>query len=131
MEPTDAPLYVSDLDKALEYGEEDQVVMFFDRRRLDRTFRKIDAWATPEEIAAVRRTYSTEEGSQDGCTIWFSRLALDDARRTTDYEVGYGRWIPGDPFDALIGLCLVGPAGRGLPERMRAEINGCSAVRWH
>ena len=108
--PTDSVMYIADgLDKAMEYGGYPKVIQIFDGSKLKQTFTEVAASTPPAELATLRATYPSWELSQDGTKIWFSRLKLEDARRTSAYEVDYARWIEGDPFAALTALLIISP----------------------
>lgn len=121
VDPTDAPIYVSDLDKAWEYGGFPKLVLALDRRSLDRTFRELPSASSADERRAVRKTFPTVLEGIDGDTLWFSRLAPDDPGITKPYEVEYARWIPGDPFEALRAM-LVFASNRDLDALTRAWV---------
>lgn len=106
VDPPDAALYVSSLDKAWEYGGFPKVVLALDHMSLDRTFRVLPSASSPDERQAVQKTFPTVLESVDGDTLWFSRLAPDDPGITTPYGVEYARWIPGEPFEALCAVLL-------------------------
>lgn len=108
VQPTDAVIYVSTLEKALEYGGLPKAVVALDPKRLERTWREVPADTEPDELASIRETYRTVLTSKDGNKLWCSRLHEADPRVTTSYEVSYARWIPGDPFDALRAVLVLG-----------------------
>ncbi|MGV0853039.1 hypothetical protein [Mycolicibacterium phlei] len=108
VEPTDAPIYCAEFDKAWEYGgtsvgESARLIMALDRSKLERTFTTLPSSATPEEIATVRETYPYQHAEHQG-ELWFSRID----RYFPAYEVPYGYWIPGDATEALLAIFLVG-----------------------
>ena len=70
------------------------------------------------------------EKSVDGTKIWLSRLPENDRRRTTAYETAYARWIPGDPWDALVALFAVGQDLETLREQVCHHIEECKEIRW-
>jgi hypothetical protein len=109
VEPVDAPLFVAHLKKAIEYGANgDQIVQFFRSQRLKRTWVEKPSSIGDDEKEELRKTYPTVLTSRDGKLLWFTRLAEDDPRSTKDYEKCYGAWIPGDPFDALTCIIVLG-----------------------
>jgi len=103
--PADSPIYVSGLDKAMEYGEWPKLLLVFNPKRLDHTFRELSV--TDPTRAELKHTFPTEVVSKDGTTVWFSRLNPDDPRLGPGYEAAYARWVPGDPRLALVALVLV------------------------
>lgn len=105
--PTDSPIYCDFMEKALEYGGWPKVMMGFDQTYLKKTFREVDADLDQTELIKLTEIYPTAEKSVDGKKIWLSRLSPDDLRRTSSYEVAYGFWISGNPWDALKVLFLV------------------------
>jgi len=107
VDPTDAPIWVSGIDKAVEYGGWPKLILVLDATRLDRTFRELATSGDATERALLRRTFPTECASEDGSHIWLSRLAPTDTRLATGYEIAYGRWIPGDAREALLAILVV------------------------
>jgi hypothetical protein len=105
--PTDSPIYVGDLDKALEYGGWPKVVMALNWERLKHTYSCVDSNISEAELCELMKTYSTKLESVDGSNYWLSRLDKDDLRATTDYERAYGRWIPDNPFDCLTMVMVI------------------------
>jgi hypothetical protein len=108
VEPSDAVLYVSTLEKALEYGGLPKAVIVLDPDHLERTWRTLPADSAAEEVERIQQTYPTKLTSTDGTKLWCSRLSEDDPRITTDYETAYARWIPGDPLEALQAVFVLG-----------------------
>ncbi len=102
----DGVLYVSEFSKAWEYGESPKMMLAFDRRKLDSTYREVDSNLSQSELAALRSTFPTEVARTDGTKLWLSRLSSDDPRVTTLYEIEYARWIPGNPFEALLAILI-------------------------
>jgi hypothetical protein len=103
--PTDAPIWVSYIDKAMEYGGLPKLLLVLDPMQLDRTFREIPVGDARR--AALHKTFPTEIQSQDGSRLWLSRLAADDRRLGPGYEEAYGHWIPGDAKQALIAIVVI------------------------
>jgi hypothetical protein len=108
VEPTDAPIYCSDFDKAWEYGGSavgvgPRVIFALDQNMLERTFRTLPLDAEPGEIAEVRETYPHHH-DEHTAGLWFSRI---DRYRPSD-EIPYGYWIPGNAKDALQAIFLLG-----------------------
>lgn len=109
--PTDAPIFCTDgVDKAFEYarpavGETGPgLILALRGPHLERTFRDLDADASPAEIATARETYPHPAGNPGG-RIRFSRLA---DQTTPGYEEAYGYWIPGNAREALIAVSVLG-----------------------
>jgi len=107
VDPTDAPIWVSSIEKAMEYGGWPKLILVLDVKRLDRTFRELATSGDGTERAFLRRTFPTECASEDGSHVWLSRLAPTDRRLATGYEVAYGRWIPGNAREALLAILVV------------------------
>ena len=60
VEPATAPIFVSGFNKAWEYGDWPKVVMAFDRRHLERTYREITVSdMTSDEITRLMVDYPT------------------------------------------------------------------------
>lgn len=114
-DPTDTAIFCTDdLFKALEYtmwppGQRAGAVMIFRGPLLLRSFKILPDTASVEETEAVRRDYP--HFHDDGTTRWWSRVQNSAA---FGYEEAYGYWIPGDPFDALAAVLLVGDIAEHL-----------------
>ena len=108
VDPTDATMFVSTLGKALEYGGFNKVIQIFDGSRLRSTFKEVNSDMDAAELEELRKTYPTAVKSTDGSRLWLSRLDENDRRLGTGYEIEYARYIPGDPWEVLLGLILVG-----------------------
>lgn len=106
VKPTNSPIFCSELEKAMEYGGWPKVVMGFDYQKLDRTFREEPSDIDQSELNALKATFPTVEKIKDGKLIWLSRLNKDDGRRR-NYEISYGYWIPGSPWNCLKILLLI------------------------
>jgi hypothetical protein len=110
VEPTTAPIFVSDLNKAWEYGDWPKVVMAYDGRCLEYTYREITiSETTTDEIARLMMDYPTKIESPDGDRVWLTRLPETDTRAATPYEAAFARWIPENPFDALLAVFVFIP----------------------
>jgi hypothetical protein len=104
VEPTNAVIWVNDLDKALEYGGWPKLVMAVDYKFLKRTFVELDANASEVELTSMRRDYPTLLRSIDGSKLFCSRLKEDAPQICTPYECDSARWIPEDPEDPWVAL---------------------------
>src|ERR1700735_673352 len=115
--PTNAVMYVDHLEKALGYGGWPKVLLALKWDSIKRTFKEMPVGSSKEEIQIVRKDFPTAIELNDR-SIWCTRLAEDDPRIATDYEIAYARWIPGNPWDALRAIVLVG----GSKDRSAFEI---------
>ena len=102
-------------DKALEYGQdpvtggdEEKVMLLYPFSKLKRSWLELPSDTPEADQEELRKTYPTRLVSEDGSNLWFSRLSKKDRRISSDYETGYGYWIPGDPWEALLGVILLG-----------------------
>jgi hypothetical protein len=109
VEPPDSVIYVSDFDKAWEYGGFPKLVLAFKCDKLRRTHATVPADTPPEELSELTKTFPTVVPSIDGESLYLSRLAADDTALGTEYEWAYAYWIPGDPFDALVAALVFAP----------------------
>ncbi|MCA2265182.1 hypothetical protein A5626_01705 [Mycobacterium marseillense] len=112
VEPTNAPIYCSDFEKAWEYGGPShchgpRMMFALHQGQLEKTFRVLPMDATVSEIAEVRRTYPHQHHEHPDA-LWFSRIDFYKPA----YEAPYGYWIPGNAKDALMAVFLHG-AERG------------------
>ena len=134
VEPADAPIYVTPhVDKAFEYGgaikwgtQEPTVLLGYNHRALDRTFREVPSDIAPDELDKLKTTFPNVSPSTDGETLLLSRIASGPPA----YEFNYGYWIPGDPFDALRTVVVIGRRDRGIGSATRDAVSACSAVTW-
>lgn len=110
VEPTTAPIFVSDFDKAWEYGGWPKVVMAFDGRQLERTYREVIISETAaDEIAQLSVDYPTRVEVPAGERLLLTRFPESDTRATSGYEREFARWIPGDPLVALLAVFVFIP----------------------
>lgn len=128
--PTDAPIFCTDgVDKAFEYarpgvGETGPgLVLALRGPHLARTYRDLDADASPAVIAEIRETYPHPAGNPGG-RIRFSRLA---DQTTPGYEEAYGYWIPGNAREALVAVCVLGQSAE-VDETVAAALAADQAV---
>lgn len=109
VEPATAPIYVAGFEKSWEYGGWPKVIMALDGRQLERTYREIPADTPRDEIAQLMQDYPTRLESETGEYLWLTRLPQSDPGVGSLYERYDARWIPGDPFDALIAVFVFMP----------------------
>jgi hypothetical protein len=74
VEPTNAPIFVSDFGKAWEYRNWPKAIMAFDGRHRARTYREIATDTAAEEIAGLMPQYPTEIPVYSGERIQLTRL---------------------------------------------------------
>lgn len=106
VEPSDAPLYLSDWEKAWEYGGFPKVVFALTTSTLKRSFHSLPPDADVAEIARWQRTFPHRLDLPSGM-IW---LTLFDPKKSSGpaYEVAHGWYVPGDPATACVGVFLHG-----------------------
>jgi hypothetical protein len=127
VEPADAPLFVGNLNKAIEYGANgDQVVQYFRSQRLKNTWVERPSDIRDDEREELRKTYPTVVTSRDGKMLWFSRFQNGEKPFVNDYQTRHGVWIPGDPFEAL--TCIV-VLGARLPDVVRYCVTALREAR--
>jgi hypothetical protein len=132
VKPTDAVLFVDfSTDKALEYGDRDtKVMLLFDAARMRPSHREVPSDLDPRELADLEKDHPTRLVSEDGRWLWLSRLPEGDRRINTPYETQYARWIPGDPWQALVCIVLLGREQEALFDLARREIASCGSGNW-
>jgi hypothetical protein len=129
MEPAGATIYTTGFfDKCWEYGEWPKVVMAFNKKLLDRTYREVDAKIRPEELAELKVTFPTERKTHDGSQLWLSRLGPDHPQIAGSYEREYAHWIPGDSFEALNAVMIFYTNGDNTAETAISLLD--SIPRW-
>lgn len=107
VEPSDAVFYVGEFEKCVEYGGWPKLVLALDCGFLTSTFRETRADISDDELASIKKVYPTVLTSEDGSSLWFSRLNASDPRLSSPYEVGYARWIETNPLQALKGILVL------------------------
>jgi hypothetical protein len=106
--PTNSLLFASPYpDKCLEYG---CVIEIFDAAHLRSTWQEVPVSIAPDELDALMKEYPTKLTSEDGAHFWLSRMPSNDRRISSQYEVEWGRWIPGDAQRALAALLIFSPS---------------------
>jgi hypothetical protein len=102
------PFYGTDsFEKALEYGGEYPLVLVLNGSRVENSFSTIypDADGHAEKLAAARLEFSSDGAYDEVTGRWlFSRFPESDRGRFTDYEAAYGKYLTGEPQDALLAL---------------------------
>jgi hypothetical protein len=117
-------------EKALEYGGLDRKVMLvYLSDRMERTYRRARASISPEERAKLLADYPTiVEFPKGPYPLWFSRLPVRLAG--LPYETEHARWIPGDPFDALLMVIALGRNYPAARSEVLDAIERCDSQRW-
>lgn len=108
--PTDQPIFVDCSDKAMAYGGWPKLLLLLHPDQLRPTWHEVSATLDPSELNELRKTYPNQLVSTDGSKLWLTRFNLDAPQAGTDYEMAYGRYIPGNPFDALAAMLVFAPA---------------------
>ena len=133
VEPSDAPIYVGDIGKALEYGgaikwgaREPTVLLGFGTDGLDRTFREVRSDIDQAALDRLKETFPNVTLSADGRMLLLSRIA----DRPVAYEFDYGYWIPGDPLEALRIVFVLGVEDREIGRATRDATSACTVVAW-
>ena len=107
--------------KALEYGGETKVLMVFDGRKMKNSGQEVQADIQPEELERLQTVYPTVLRTTDGQSLWLSRLPESDRRVGGMYESEHGRWIPGDPWEALRLVIVLTHELSSLPNLIEAR----------
>lgn len=100
------------------------MMMVFDARRLENCGQEVRADIAPEELERLCAVYPTELTTTDGEYLWLSRLPESDRRAGSPYEVQHGRWIPGNPWDALRLVIVLAHDSSMLPDLREAQPKG-------
>jgi len=118
-------------EQALDFrlGDE-RLVLLFDGRFLHPAWKEIPADTDERRLAALERSYPTRLRSEDGSRLWLSRLPPDDPLLTTQVEVEHTRWIQGNPWEALLGVLVLGRDHDDVLGEVREAVAGCSRVSW-
>jgi hypothetical protein len=86
--------------------------MAFDGTHLERTYREVIISDTAaDEINRLMVDYPTRVEDLAGERLWLTRFPKTDTRATSAYEREFARWIPGDPFVALLAVFVFVPEG--------------------
>lgn len=108
VEPSDAPLFVGPLTKALEYANDgDQIIQIFRAPLLLPSWQEWPASTALDDLAEVQRSYPTVLHTEDKAWSFFSRLPQGNPRLASPYEREYGFWIPGNAHLALAGVIII------------------------
>jgi len=129
-------MYLSSVEKAMEYGngfEDDtcKLLLLYDKQFMQRTGVQIFSDTPLAKIDEYKKTYPTELCDNEGNLCWLSRLQPNDRHVGTPYEAEYAFWIPGDPFEALVAIFVLGNDVKAITERTQPLICACEDVQWH
>ena len=117
--------------QALDFRHGDErLLLVYDGRTLYPAWKEIPADMDERRLAALERSYPTRLRSQDGSRLWLSRLAPDDPRLTTQVEVEHARWIQGSPWEALLGVVVLGQDHDDVLGEAREAAAECQRVSW-
>lgn len=123
------PFNVGGLYKAVEYTSNPGAVLFYNDDKLDATYREVPVNTDAVELATLGAIFPTKLVSADGNWLWFSRFPADHRQIQTPYEFHYARWIPGNPFEALIAVWILGEQKADLAERCRRILRDANLAR--
>ncbi len=128
-EPADGVFWAAeDIEKALEYGGREQVLMVYDPRRLKSAWIQIGAECSATDRLEMERLYPTLVWD-DGQSIKRSRLPSSEYQGGLGYD-HYAHWIPEDPFEALVLIITLARPGYPLASRVREMIDECGVPAW-
>lgn len=132
VEPSNAVMWVDKFpDKALEYGgDESKVMLVISGERTEASCVEVAADMDAGALDSLKLTYPTIERSIDGTKLWLSRLPENDRRVASPYESEHGRWIPGDPFEALLGIFVLGRDMNDVAAQVRQHVAACKTQHW-
>jgi hypothetical protein len=128
-EPAHGVFWSSDrIDKAIEYGGRDKVLLVFDPRRLRPGWVVLDRKCPREERREAERLYPTVVWETEQSTK-LSRLPAGEYHGGIGYD-DYAYWIPDDPFGALMLIIAVAPPECPLVSEVLRMISECSGTAW-
>jgi hypothetical protein len=124
VEPPDRPFYVAEFEKAMEYGDWPKVMLALDYDALDRPWRRVREETSPDDLSALREIFPIEVRDARG-GLWLTKVIRDRLEASFQYDIDYGRWIPGSPWDALRAVLVLTHPGVGGKKDMAAQF-----ARW-
>ena len=125
VEPSDSVLHAADFGyKAPEYGGDDKVMLLFDGWALDKCVQHVPRDIAPDELERLQRLYPYEEESHTEMRT-LRRVPLNQSLNNF-----YSMWIPGDPWEALLAVFVVGRSNSSILAASVKHIQECMAVRW-
>jgi hypothetical protein len=136
VEPSDSPMYLSTIEKAMEYGngfddETYKLMLLYNHLFMKKTYRQIFPDTPSDKIEEYKKTYPTALYDDAGNLCWLSRLKQNAPQIGKDYEVEYGFWIPGDPLEALKAIFILGTDMNSIVKQAEPLILGCKNIQWH
>jgi hypothetical protein len=114
--PCDSPFHSGPLCKAMEYGHtgceyprpwSNKILIGFDQKLLSKSWLEVDSSMPSEELKTLMDTYPTDWPSVDGEKILLSRFSRETAASNPVYEMEYGKWIPGETWEAVQLVALI------------------------
>jgi hypothetical protein len=114
--PSDSPFHSGPLSKAMEYGHtgceyprpwSNKILIGFDQKLLSKSWLEVDSSMPSEELKTLMDTYPTDWPSVDGENILLSRFPRETAAPNPAYEMEYGKWIPGETWEAVRLVALI------------------------
>jgi hypothetical protein len=129
VEPPDRPFWSAErIEKALEYGGLEKVVLVYDPRRLTPAWVIIDADCPVQQRADLERLYPTVVWEK-GESTKLSRLPQSEYHGGIGYD-DYARWIPADPFEALLLIIAIARPEYPLASEVQRMLNECRSPEW-
>jgi hypothetical protein len=129
VEPSDRAFWSAErLEKALEYGGPEKVVLVYDPRRLTPAWVIIDADCPAQERANLERLYPTVVW-ENGQSKKLSRLPPSEYHGGIGYD-DYAHWIPADPFEALLLIIAIARPEYPLVAEVQRMICECRRPEW-
>ena len=129
VEPPDRAFWSAErIDKALEYGGLEKVLLVYDPRRLTRAWVVIEADCPAQDRADLARLYPTIVWD-NGESTKLSRLPPSEYHGGIGYD-DYAHWIPADPFEALLLIIAIARPEYPLLSDVRRMISECRKPEW-
>ena len=129
VEPSDRAFWSAErLEKALEYGGLEKVVLVYDPRRLTPASVIVDVDCPAPERANLERMYPTVVWDNGGSTK-LSRLPQSEYHGGIGCDT-YAQWIPSDPFEALLLIIAIARPEYPLVSEVRRMISECRKPEW-
>lgn len=129
VEPSDRAFWSAQgIEKALEYGGLDQLVLVYDPRRLTPAWVIVDADCPAPERANLEKLYPTVVWKK-GESTKLSRLPPSEYQGGIGYD-NYAQWIPADPFEALLLIIAIARPEYPLVSEVRRMISECRKPEW-